>query len=108
LIGWNGNASQAANNLVITLDDATPFNNGIVFWGAQQASIPFQGGTLCIGGTLTRGPLTLLSAFGTATYTVTITGAMVGTTEQFQWWFRDPPASFGSGLSNALEVTYCP
>jgi subtilisin family serine protease len=107
-IGWNGSASQAANNLVITLDDAAPFNNGIVFWGAQQASIPFQGGTLCIGGTLTRGPLTLLSGSGTASYTVSITGAMVGTTEQFQWWFRDPPASFSSGLSNALEVTYCP
>jgi subtilisin family serine protease len=107
-IGWNGSASQAANNLVITLDDAVPGNNGIVFWGAQQDAIPFQGGTLCIGGTLTRGPLTVLSAFGTATYTETITGAMVGSTRQYQWWFRDPPASFAAGLSDALEVTFCP
>jgi subtilisin family serine protease len=107
-IGWNGSASQAANNLVITLADAVPANNGIVFWGGQQAAQPFQGGTLCIGGTLTRGPLTILSQFGTATFTETITGAMVGSTRQYQWWFRDPPSSFGSGLSNALEVTFCP
>ena len=37
-----------------------------------------------------------------------ISAAMVGTTRFHQWWFRDPPAAFGSGLSDALEATFCP
>jgi len=107
-IGWTGTASQATNDLVITLADAMPNKNGIVFWGPQQAATPFQGGTLCVGGSVTRGPLTSTDSGGSASYSVTITPAMVGTTRDYQWWFRDPQAAFGSGLSDGLEVVFCP
>jgi len=33
---------------------------------------------------------------------------MIGTTRDYQWWFRDPADPFASGLSNALEVVFCP
>ncbi|HVS17590.1 MAG TPA: S8 family serine peptidase [Planctomycetota bacterium] len=107
-ISWTGGGSAAANNLVLTLADAIPGQNAIPIWGAQQGAIPFQGGTLCIGGTVTRGPLSIMGLFGETSFTETITGAMIGTTRDYQWWFRDPAASFGSGLSNALEITFCP
>jgi len=109
-IGWTGSSSQAAGNLVVTLADAVPSKNGIVFWGPLQAANPFQGGTLCVGGTITRGPLTTTGLQGEASYAVTITPAMVGTTSFYQWWFRDPLDLFGygSGLSDGLSVTFCP
>jgi hypothetical protein len=107
-IGFTGTPSQATNNLVITLADAVPGKPGLVIWGQSSASTPFQGGFLCVGGTIVRGPGLTISGAGTATTPIPITGAMVGTTEFFQWWFRDPPAPFGTGLSNALQVQYCP
>jgi hypothetical protein len=107
-IGWTGTTSQAANDLVVTLDQAVPNKNGIPFWGVQPAAIPFQGGTLCAGGNVTRGPLTPTDGQGAAAYSVPISPAMIGTTRYYQWWFRDPQAAFGSGLSDGLAVTFCP
>jgi hypothetical protein len=85
-----------------------PNRNGILFWGNQSAATPFQGGTLCAGGTVTRGSLVITDGQGAASHAVTISAAMVGTTRFYQWWFRDPPAAFGSGLSDALEASFCP
>jgi hypothetical protein len=107
-IGFTGAASQAANNLVITLANAVPNKTGLVFWGPSSASTPFQGGFLCVGGTTKRGPATVISVEGMATTAITITGAMVGSTQFYQWWFRDPAAPFTTGLSNALQVQFCP
>jgi hypothetical protein len=107
-VGWTGTSSQAANDLVVTLSDAVANKNGIVFWGPQQAAIPFQGGTLCVGGSVTRGPLTSTDGQGAASYPVDVTPAMVGTLRCYQWWFRDPQAAFGSGLSDGLQVVFCP
>jgi hypothetical protein len=85
-----------------------PGKNGLVFWGPNAAGAPFQGGFLCVSGMTTRGPLTVLSATGSASYAVAITSPMVGTTRRYQWWFRDPPAAFTTGLSDGLQVTFCP
>jgi serine protease AprX len=107
-IGFTGSPSQAANNLVITMSNAVPNKTGLVFWGGFSAATPFQGGFLCVGGATTRGPATMISGAGTASTPITITGAMVGTTQFYQWWFRDPAAPFTTGLSNALQVKFCP
>ncbi len=106
-IAFTGSASLSAANLVVTLSGAIPSTNGTVFWGAQQASTPLFGGTLCIAPPITRGPLTLTTAGGAASFGVTILPSMVGTTRQFQWWFRDPADPFTVGLSDALSVTFC-
>ena len=107
-IGFTGSASQAANNLVITMANAVPNKTGLVFWGGFSAATPFQGGFLCVGGATTRGPATMISGGGTASTPITITGPMVGSTLFYQWWFRDPAAPFTTGLSNALQVQFCP
>jgi Subtilase family len=107
-IGFSGTASQTANDLVVTLADAVPGKNGLVFWGPGAAGAPFQGGFLCVSGMTTRGPLTVLSATGSASFAVAITAPMVGTTRRYQWWYRDPAAPFTTGLSDGLQVTFCP
>jgi hypothetical protein len=107
-IGFIGTASQTANDLVVTLAHAVPGKNGLVFWGPNAAGTPFQGGFLCVSGMTTRGPLTVLSATGSASFAVAITPPMVGTTRRYQWWFRDPAAAFTTGLSDGLQVSFCP
>ena len=38
-----------------------------------------------------------------------IDGALVpGTMAYCQYWFRDPPNTFGAGLSNAESILICP
>lgn len=106
-IGFTGSPSLSAANLVVTLSGAIPTTNSTVFWGAQPATTPFNGGTLCIAPPLFRGPVTLTSGAGGASFAVTILPAMVGTDRRFQWWFRDPADPFQVGLSNALTVTFC-
>jgi len=107
-IGFTGTPSQSANNLVITLANAVPKKTGLVFWGPSSEASPFQGGFLCVGGTTKRGPATVISSAGTASTAITITGAMVGATQFYQWWFRDPASPSTTGLSNALQVQFCP
>jgi Immune inhibitor A-like, MAM domain len=107
VMGWSGTASQAAGNFVVNVSGTLNNVNSAVFFSPNQASSPFSGGTLCVGPPVTRGPLTKTSLSGTASFPVTITPAMVGTTINYQWWFRDPADPFGVGLSNGLSVTFC-
>jgi hypothetical protein len=107
-ISWTGTPSQAANNLVVTLSDAVPNKTGLVFWGPQPASAPFQGGFLCVGGSTARGPATVISSTGAASTAIAISAPMVGTTSYYQWWFRDPASPSTTGLSDGLQVIFCP
>jgi hypothetical protein len=95
--------------------------SAINFFGTTgQASIPFQGGTMCVGSPVYRmsgqnsgGGGTCLGAI---TYTLQdvlstpVGGALVGvgTTVNIQTWSRDVGDPFGSSLSNALQFQVCP
>ncbi|HVS18010.1 MAG TPA: hypothetical protein VMT18_05370, partial [Planctomycetota bacterium] len=106
-IGSSGSPSQAAGNFQVTLAGAIPNAASIVIWGADAASTPFNGGVLCVGPPITRGPLQFTSGTGATAFTPTILPADVGTTRRFQWWFRDIGDSQGTGLSDGLAVTFC-
>ena len=58
---------------------------------------------------LRRLPSVQLDFAGNARIPVEVKPSMVGTTLDFQFWFRDPQHSdaSGSGLSDALEVQFC-
>jgi len=62
---------------------------------------------LCVGTPLVRGPLSKTGVSGDASFPVNITPAMVGSTRNYQWWFRDPADPFGIGLSDGLQVVFC-
>jgi hypothetical protein len=79
-----------------------------VFYGNAANNAPFQGGLLCVLPPLTRDAILTTDAQGVVTYTFDFSGKTVGATEYYQVWFRDPGDAFGSGLSDGLQVTYCP
>jgi len=104
-------ASQVINNTV-----------GILIYGYQPAAIPFQGGTLCIGGAIKRTPGQASGGSATGTdctgsfsfdfnaYIQTGTDpllAVPGQQVNAQYWSRDVAASFGSSLTDALEFAVC-
>jgi len=114
-ITWDGSSSIAANDLelVATLCPAGQF--GIFFMGATRIQVAFGHGFLCAGGGLTRfNPPILTDAFGEARYALDVSappaaGLVVeGSTWNFQFWFRDPPAGgAGFNTTDGLEVVFC-
>jgi hypothetical protein len=102
----------------------------LLYTAGGRASIPFGGGTLCLGGALKRGAG--LGSGGTPAPVVDCSGALVvdmnafragtaggnpnpflsvtGTLVNCQFWARDPGfmAPFNVQLSNALEFTIEP
>ena len=90
---------------------------GFLIYGKSGAALPFQGGFLCIGGTISRTPVQFSGSAGAP-----CTGSFSFDFNQYaqasgnpalaagellfaQYWFRDPqdPAGFGSGLTNAVR-----
>ncbi len=93
---------------------------GTLIWSLGPASIPFQGGTLCIAPPVIRTPA---QSTGGSTGPPSCTGALgfifgpayaqahgfaVGQGLYTQVWSRDPGDAFGSSLSNALGFVWCP
>ena len=74
----------------------------------MQASIPFQGGTLLLGGARTRVANFQFDALGSATIPIPVTAAMVGRASNYQAIFRDNAAPQPFGLTNALHVVFTP
>lgn len=91
---------------------------GILIHSKQAAAVPFMGGTLCLGGTVTRSALMNSGGSGSPPYDCTGTfaynfdqvlqsagagGFQVGDNAYAQYWFRDPQDAFGAGLSDAVR-----
>lgn len=100
----------------VTATDVSSNQFGRLFYGFEQAAIPFLGGTRCIAQPLTRTSLfnsggTSAPCSGVLSYDFNapiqsgVDPSLVpGTLVYAQYWYRDPadPAGFGIGLSNAL------
>ncbi len=106
---WRGIPNVAVDDFVLEVEQAVPNNLGLAFWGHGQAAIPFMGGTLLVQPPVARMPPVTLDAGGAATIPVRLTAPMAGDVRNYQFWFRDPthPDGTGSGLSDAVEVTFC-
>jgi hypothetical protein len=109
VISANGTPSIGGGNFSLGLTGAMPSSSAVPIWGFAPGSTPFGGGTLCIGGTVTRGPASITDALGATSFSVPMTGTMIGQTFYYQWWFRDTGfvAPNNMGLSGGLEVTFC-
>lgn len=94
--------------------------NGLVFWGLASATLPFQGGTLCVqpplkreaiqnsGGTV--GPPDCSGTFSMDFNTVIQSTSLLdpGDAGFVQTWYRDPADAFGIGLTDAVTFTVQP
>ena len=72
--------------------------------------LPFFNGIRCVGDPITRSGPTITDVFGAAALAVDFDIDDLGRTRYFQWWFRDAAQLDGTGvgLSNAVEVVFCP
>ncbi|MFT7670800.1 MAG: hypothetical protein ACI8X5_003513, partial [Planctomycetota bacterium] len=108
------------NNLELSLTDSLPQVPTWVFWSTSSATVPFLGGTLCLGPPLVRGPATfsdsgagscsgtLISGLGAETF---LQAGIAANTPLFaQAFFRDGAAvdGTGAGLTNAVEFLVLP
>jgi len=107
IISSTGTPSVTSGDFAINMDMGMPSQPVILISSASASSNPFMGGTLWIAPPVTRHGVQFLDALGSVSYPFAVDGAMVGTTQYFQLWYRDPPDAFGVGLSGGLEVTYC-
>jgi hypothetical protein len=119
LTGSTGSTCVALNDLRVTCSGLPPSTNGLWFYGANAAQIPFGNGFRCVSGTVFRlGPPQMVSASGTTARFIDLTappassgaGAITaGSTWRFQFWYRNV-AGGGAGfnLSDGLAAVFCP
>lgn len=123
-IGSDGAASATSSeSFVVTASETPSHQQGILIYGQHAASLPFQGGLLCIASPIRRTPPMLSTGpvpgdcSGTRTFDfkALIQSGIdpiltAGATVHVQWWSRDAndPAGFGTGLSDALALTIAP
>jgi len=96
--------------------------NGLLFYGYQPSAAPFQGGTLCVQGSIRRTAVQNSGAVGASSNCAgsfqfdmnafITSGAdpllqVVGQTFACQFWSRDPGDPFGSSLTNAVLGQVC-
>ncbi len=105
----SGVPSLFGGDFELTVTGAVPGQIGFVLASSSRASLPFGGGTLLLMPPLRRLSPVQLDFAGSARISIEVKPSMVGTTSNFQFWFRDPQHAdgTGSGLSDALEVKFC-
>ena len=111
-IGFTGTPTPAGN-LTATCTQVEANQLGVLFYGQTgPAAIPFQGGTLCVNPPVIRFPPQpsggAAACSGTYSQSLSSLTGTPGLTFHSQFWFRDPGAATGTGLSNGLTWTNCP
>jgi hypothetical protein len=109
-LAWDGVPSAADGGCALVLTNAVPDQLGIIHRGSAPAEMPFRGGTLWV-----QGPVVGVRSFwtgddGVVVHPLPSTPSLVGTTQYFQFFFRDPGQPDGThiGMTNGVKVTYLP
>jgi hypothetical protein len=115
-IGWVGHPTLVGlDDFVVFADNLINNKPAIAIYGTSPASLPFEGGTICVGAPfLRKGPF-----FTTGTpppdncsgflglvwlhADLDAAGLGAGTTVYTQFWYRDPASVGSAGLTDALS-----
>jgi len=100
--------SATLNDFRIGTYGGIPNSFGILFSGPGSQSRPFQGGTLLVAPPIRRDQLFQFDGFGWAELPIPVDPSMAGTTRYYQIWFQDSGDPWGSGITDALQVGFCP
>lgn len=113
-----GEASIAADTLVLAATCSRPAQSGLFFQGTIAVNggsgFIFGDGLRCAGGSVVRLQIRTANFQGHAETTVTLSEqgeVSAGDLVRYQWWYRDPtgsPCGTGFNLSNGLELTWAP
>ncbi|MCY2959434.1 MAG: cyanophycinase [Planctomycetota bacterium] len=103
-----GTPSPSSNDFAITVRDGVPGVGALLFFGPNEASTPFQGGTLYVGGSITRVGIQFLDGTGSRTWLLPVAPNLTGTRRTYQAWYRNGALNdgFNTALSNALRVLH--
>jgi photosystem II stability/assembly factor-like uncharacterized protein len=107
----SGTPSASGGPFAVLATGALPDKPALLFFSATgPASTPFLGGLLCGMPPLQRLGVKLLDGAGALSYTIDVNTSMSDSLHWYQLWYRDPANSDGTGvgLSDALEVRFCP
>lgn len=125
-LGASGSNSVSANNLVLSVSNASSSEPGVFFYGTSQIQAPFGEGNRCAGGTVVRlWPPSFAGASGSNSIVVDNTASVsasspapvvTGASLNFQYWFRDPLCAdcdgdlnaSGFNLSDAYRIVFQP
>lgn len=122
-IATSGSPSASGSaSFLVTAAQVVNQKSGILLYGFASASTPFMGGTLCLASPLRRTPAQFsggspsgADCTGVLAYDFNerirsgIDPALLPGIEVFcQWWYRDPPAAFAVGLSDAARFVIGP
>lgn len=122
IAGTGGASASSAQPFVISAANVLNQKPGLLIYGMGRATIPFQGGTLCIQPPLARTPLlfsggsvgqpdcsgTLAFDFNAEIAAGGLALLSPGQEIAAQFLTRDPQGSFGVGLTDAIEFPVCP
>ena len=103
--GW---PSAALNDFKVGTYGGIPNAFGLLFSGPMANNRPFQGGTVLVAPPIKRELIFQFDFTGSAEIAIPVSSSMPGTTRHYQLWFQDPGDSFGTGLSDAVQVGFCP
>lgn len=117
-IDYNGSTSITTNNFEIVVSDLPANKPGYLFYGFDQASIPFGDGVRCIGGPLYRyekvpstgpqGMVTIPLDFSLPPLSSGNGQVVPGQKVYFQLWYRDPAGTAGFNSTGGICVTFAP
>ncbi|HUR26674.1 MAG TPA: matrixin family metalloprotease [Planctomycetota bacterium] len=110
LLGSNSLAISGGN-MTVECNLGVPNKPGIFLHSDNgSASNPFYGGTLCLAPPIVRGSPIAFDTFGYASQSVPFNAFDVGSYRWYQTWYRDvfSPDGIPVGLSDAIQVKYCP
>ena len=112
LVNITGSQIVADNNITLEVNNAPGDRFGLFFFGPTQVQVTFGDGFRCVGGATRRLPLVQTDVFGFASSTPDLTNLptiTAGSTQNFQFWFRDPmgPGGTGFNTSNGISVPFC-
>ena len=106
-----GSVQLASDDLELTAVQLPPNQPGVFFMGDVQISLPFGDGFRCAGGSVSRFNPPLASTLAGAVSLRVEVGAtavfQVGTTWNFQYWYRDPGGLLSNfNLTDGLSLTW--
>jgi hypothetical protein len=107
-LATSGRPRLAVNDFAIETGGGIPGVSGVLFSGAHANAAPFQGGTLYVSRPLRREVPFVFDFLGGVSIPIPVTPQLIGQTRCYQLWFQDAGDPFGVGLSNAVQVTFCP
>ncbi|MFT7676763.1 MAG: hypothetical protein ACI8QC_000738 [Planctomycetota bacterium] len=122
LLTPSGSTSIGSDDLVLTATSLPPLAFGIPFMGPSTTpAVVFGDGLRCVAGGLWRFPIVMADAAGTVAIGPGLVASSIalnppagqialGSTWNFQHWYRDPfgPCGTGYSVTNAVSATFVP